>query len=112
MRPYKIYLNYATAMALENDLMQAKLTHPVLNEFLYMKYVKQIKKILKWKRKDKQPYIILRIINNTSLLLHNGNMVCSHIPGHSVKFDDLKSAGWLVDELDAKKDRTIYIGGK
>jgi len=109
MRPYKIYLKYTVASKLEEDLLQAKLVHPILNEFLYVKYIKKIKKLINWTDKKNNPIVKLKIINNGAVLLHNGRFINNWQDGSMIIHDALRRNGWLVDENDSREDRTILI---
>ena len=111
MKPYTIYLEYLNSFTLENDLLEAKIIHPVLNEYLYAKYLNRIIALIGW-RKLKNPPIKFKIINNRSLLLYNGKLVNNNKDGSLTIYDDLANAGWLVDEIQARKDRILVIGGQ
>jgi len=106
MRPYKIFLEYTNATKLEEDLLQSKIIHPVFREYLYFKYLKKIKKLLTWTKKE-NPLVRFKIINNSSLLLHNGRFVNNYLDGSQICHDDLRH--WLVDECETREDRIITI---
>lgn len=108
MRPYNIYLRYTNGFSLENDLLECKMIHPVLGEFLYVKYFKEIKKVLNWKKKE-NPFVKFKIINNRALMLHNGTFVKYPKSGGRIVYNDLAKNDWLVDEVEAKEERTIII---
>ena len=108
MSAYKIFLEYKNVMSLENDLLEAKMVHPIFKEYLYFKYLKRVKTLINWTKKE-NPIIHFKIINNSALLLHNGSIRKNNLTGSITTHDDLKRHNWLVDELNTKKNRTITI---
>ena len=95
-----IYLNYDNGYLFLNDLREAELIRPKLNEYLYFKYLNQIKNVLNWKE-ESNPVVIIKIIDSS---IHKVLQLQSNTIDNSKFRDD-----WLVSRHLRSVDKTKII---